>query len=394
MAFPERFANLPEYVFPRLRSLLDAHAPGAEPLHLSIGEPRHPFPEWVGQVIAENLDGFSKYPPNPGTDELLVAMADWYHRRHGLRLPTAQFMALNGSREGFLTAALALMPERKAGKTPVVMFPNPFYQAYSIGPASVGAEPVYVAATAQTGFLPEYDSVEPTTLGRACAAFICSPSNPQGAVADRAYLERLIRLAEKHDFQVFADECYSEIYEGDAPPSALAVAAELGADPERVVVFNSLSKRSNMPGLRVGLVAGGPKSIAAIRQVRENGGAPIPLPLQKVAERLWADETHVVQNRALYIDKYSLAREVLGDVQGLTLPSAGFFLWLAVQDSEDAALRLWKEKGIRVLPGAYLSRDVNGINPGAGYIRVAMVAPKQELQRGLIELRDCLYDRG
>jgi len=392
MALPERFSNLPEHVFPRLRRLLAAHAPGAEPLSLSIGEPRHPFPDWVGDVIAENLAEFGRYPPNFGTDELIEAMAGWFGRRFGLALEASQLMVLNGSREGIFSAALALCAEAKAGRAPCILFPNPFYQAYAAGAAAIAAEPVYVAATQTNGFLPDYQSVDADILNRTVAAFICSPSNPEGAVADTGYLKALIGLAERHDFQIFADECYSEIYEGAAPVSALAVAAEMGADPERVVVFNSLSKRSNLPGLRVGLVAGGPKTIAAMRLLREYGGAPVPLPLQRVAERLWSDETHVAANRALYVEKYAIARKVLGDVQGIVLPSAGFFLWLAVQDGEAATVKLWKQSGIRVLPGAYLARESGGKNPGKGYIRAAMVAPNDEMHRGLSKLRDCLYN--
>jgi aspartate/methionine/tyrosine aminotransferase len=229
-------------------------------------------------------------------------------------------------------------------------------------------------------------------LNRTAIAYICSPSNPQGAVASRAYWADLIALAEKHDFQIFADECYSEIYRYDAPVGALQVAQEVGADPERVVIFHSLSKRSNLPGLRSGFVAGGPRSIAEVKQLRNYAGAPLPLPLQKVAERAWGDEAHVVENRAQYIEKFKVADEVFGGMQGYKGPEAGFFLWLPVANGEAAALELWRRTGVRVLPGAYLSRDVNGTNPGQGYIRVAMVAPINDMRRGLIQLRDCLYE--
>jgi aspartate/methionine/tyrosine aminotransferase len=202
----------------------------------------------------------------------------------------------------------------------------------------------------------------------------------------------LIGLAEAHDFQIFADECYSEIWRDTAPVGALQIAAEMGADPERVVVFHSLSKRSNLPGLRSGFVAGGPGSIARIRQLRAYAGAPLPLPLQRVAERVWAEESHVEESRALYQRKYQIADQVLDGVPGYVCPPAGFFLWLPVADGESAALKLWQETGVRVLPGAYLSRDTAEGNPGAGYIRVAMVAPTQEMQRGLSLIRDCLYD--
>jgi N-succinyldiaminopimelate aminotransferase len=210
-------------------------------------------------------------------------------------------------------------------------------------------------------------------------------------VADRAYWETLIGLAEKHDFQIFADECYAEIYRNEAPIGALQVVHDMGADPERVIIFHSLSKRSNMPGLRSGFCAGGPKSIARIFALRAYAGAPLPGPLQAVAAAAWADDDHVVENRKLYQQKYKIADDTLGHIDGYQSPQAGFFLWLPVDNGETAAVKLWQQTGVRTLPGAYLSRDVDGSNPGDTFIRVAMVAPTQELQRGLTLIRDCLY---
>jgi N-succinyldiaminopimelate aminotransferase len=250
-----------------------------------------------------------------------------------------------------------------------------------------------VPATRQGGFLPDYGALPDEILDRTVAAYICSPANPQGAIADSGYWKDLLALAEKHDFQVLSDECYSEIYRGDtAPLGALSAAAEAGTDPERVLLFQSLSKRSNLPGLRAGFVAGGPESIKRIRTLRSYAGAPIPLPLQKVAERAWSDEAHVTQNRQLYQEKYAAADDVLSGVPGYKGPDGGFFLWLPVQDAEEAAVRLWTETGVRVLPGTYLGRDADGDNPGRTYIRVAMVAPKEEMVQALTRLRDCLYN--
>lgn len=392
MTFPERFSNLPEYAFPRLRSLLDAHAPGGEVIHMTIGEPKHAFPGWVRDVLAENADGFGKYPPNDGSPELRSAITDWIARRYGVTLDAeTQVMALNGTREGLFNAALALCPETKAGKRPVVLTPNPFYQVYAVAALAVAAEPVYVNAEAANGFLPDYAALPDDVLDRVAIAYICSPANPQGAVADESYWRTLIALAEKHDFRIFADECYSEIYRDTPPVGALQVARDMGADIERVVIFHSLSKRSNLPGLRSGFVAGGPQSMARIKQLRAFAGAPLPLPLQQVAARVWADEAHVVENRALYAEKFKIADDVLDGVAGYRPPQAGFFLWLQVEDGEEAALKAWRETGVRVLPGAYLARDTDAGNPGKSFIRVAMVAPKQEMQRGLMRLRDCLY---
>jgi aspartate/methionine/tyrosine aminotransferase len=393
MVFPERFSNLPEYAFPRLRKLLDVHEPGGEPIAMTIGEPRHPFPDWVGDVIAQSLEGLGRYPPNEGTAGLRTAIARWIARRYGVNVSAErQVLPLNGTREGLFNACMALCPETKGGRRPVVLMPNPFYQVYAVAALAVGAEPVYVPATGETGDLPDYAALPPETLERTAIAYICSPANPQGAVADEGYWADLIALAERHDFRIFADECYSEIYRDTPPPGSLAAAEANGADPERVVIFHSLSKRSNMPGLRSGFVAGGPESVGRMLQLRSYAGAPLPLPLQAVAEKAWNDETHVEQNRALYQEKYRIADEIMAGVPGYRGPPAGFFLWLPVEDSEAAAVKLWREAGVRVLPGHYLARETQAGTPGRDRIRVAMVAEKDEMRRGLIRLRQTIYE--
>ena len=395
MAYPARFSNLPEYAFPRLRALLSdltpGLAPGEAPMVLTIGEPRHAFPDWVPEVLAASAHELGKYPPNEGTPELLAAISGWLKRRHNIDVPPAQITVLNGSREGLFNAAIALSPETKNGRKPVVLIPNPFYQVYAVAAVEVGAEPVFVPATEETGFLPDYEALPAEILDRVTIAYLCSPANPQGSVAPRDYLARLLHLAEKHDFRLFSDECYAEIYRNAPPPGALEVAAEEGIDPERVVVFNSLSKRSNLPGLRSGFVAGGPEAVRLMRRLRSYTGASVPLPLQRVSERVWSDEAHVIENRALYAEKYRDAEEIFSGVNSFRMPEGGFFLWLPVEDGEAAALKLWTETGVRVLPGAYLAREADGFNPGKGYIRVALVAPREETRRGLIQLRDCLY---
>lgn len=392
MKFPERFSNLPAYAFPRLRALLDHHTPGGEVVHMTIGAPQHDFPSWVKDVIIENAAGFQGYPQNEGTDELRGAISDWIARRYGVQMdPATQVMALNGTREGLYNAAMALCPEEKAGKKPVVLCPNPFYQVYMVAALSVGAEPVFVSATDATGHLPDFTNLPEEILNRTAVAYICSPANPQGAVADEVYWADLIGLAEKYDFRIFADECYSEIYRDEAPLGVLTVAQKLGADPERITLFNSLSKRSNLAGLRSGLIVGGPETIKAVKQQRNYSGAPLPAPLQAAAARVWADEDHVVENRRLYQEKYEVADQVLGSVQGYRSPEAGFFLWLPVDDGEAATMKLWLETGVRVLPGAYLAQGADGENPGQNYIRVALVAPKDETRNALIRLRDCIY---
>lgn len=392
MQFPQRFSDLPEYAFPRLRALLDHHPAGGEVVHMTIGEPKHAFPDFVGDVLAQNLQGFGKYPPNEGSPELRQAIADWIDRRYQVSLdPETQIMALNGTREGLFNACLALCPETKNQRTPNVLMPNPFYQVYAVATVAAGARPVFVPALADNGFLPDFAALPGDVLDDTAIVYVCSPSNPQGAVASKEYWQRLIALGEKHDFQIFADECYSEIYRNSPPRGALQTASQIGADPDRVVIFHSLSKRSNLPGLRSGFAAGGEKTVATLKRLRAYAGAPLPLPLQAVAARVWADEDHVTDNRRLYQEKYRIADQVFSGVPGYKGPEAGFFLWLPVDDGETAALKLWTQTGVRVLPGQYLSRDTDGPDPGRGYIRVALVAPKEEMKRGLQAIRTCLY---
>ncbi|SNT75976.1 aminotransferase class I/II-fold pyridoxal phosphate-dependent enzyme [Paracoccus seriniphilus] len=395
MAIPERFSNLPDYAFPRLRSLLSGVEPGLQadeaPTVLTIGEPRHPMPDFVAAVMADHVHEFAKYPTNEGTPGLLNAIGTWLQRRHDLDVAPERIMALNGTREGLFNAALALCPERKNGQPPVVLVPNPFYQVYAVAAASVQAQPVFVSAMPETGNLPDYESLSEDLLSRTAIAYLCSPANPQGAIASRDYLQRLIALAERHDFLIFADECYSEIYRDAPPPGALAVATEMG-QADRVVMFNSLSKRSNLPGLRSGFAAGSAENIAQMRRLRSYAGAPLSLPAQRVSEAAWLDEDHVIASRSMYQRKYQIADRVLGNVPGYRPVDGGFFLWLPVEDGEEAAIRLWSRAGIQVLPGAYLSREVDGVNPGRGFIRVALVADEAQTEEALTRLRGILYD--
>lgn len=397
MALPERFSNLPDYAFPRLRALLSGIEPGLKqgeaPMVLTIGEPKHAMPDYVGPVLNQSLAEYGKYPPNDGTPELLDAISAWLKRRYGVDIPTSRITSLNGSREGLFNAALALCPEQKNGQTPAILIPNPFYQVYAVAAAAVGAEQVFVPATVETDHLPDFAGLPADVLDRTAIAYLCSPANPQGAIAGRDYLRDLIQLAEQHDFLIFADECYSEIYRDEPAPGALQVATEMGLG-DRVVIFNSLSKRSSLPGLRSGFVVASEQNTKAIRQLRSYTGAPVPLPNQRVSERAWADEDYVVRNRELYQQKYQIADRIFGNVPGYRPIEGGFFLWLPVNDGEEAAKKLWAQAGIQVLPGAYLSRDVNGHNPGKGYIRVAMVADAEQTEAALQRLRAVIYDDG
>ena len=384
---PTRFDALPTATWPRLRALLDGHAPGGGLINMTIGEPKHPFPDWVGPTLIESIAEFNNYPDNNGTPELRNSIGGFLHRRYGINMDIdSQIMALNGTREGLFNAVVALCP-----RDSIILIPNPFYQVYTVAAMAVGAQSVYLPTSIKTGFLPDLDVLTSAELNKTSAFFLCSPSNPQGAVASVGYWKRLIALAETYDFKIFADECYSEIYRRSPPPGALEIAVQMGADPERVVAFHSLSKRSNLPGLRSGFVASGAKNIARIKQLRAYAGCPVAGPIQHVSAQVWADEDHVVANRQLYCGKFEAADHIFAEIQSYNSPEAGFFLWLPVEDDEVAALKLWTETGVRVLPGSYLGQVANEQNPGSGYIRVALVAPKEEMQRGLTNMRDCLY---
>ncbi len=404
MQFPTRFADLPEYAFPRLRALLKDTEPGGPVIPMSIGEPQHAIPDFVPRIMLEHSATLSKYPPNEGIPQLREAISGWLGRRYGAaksyRDPERNILPLNGTREGLFNTCLALSPEAKSGQRPAVLLPNPFYQCYAVAAAMAGAEPIYLPCTPETGHLPDFAGLPANVLDRTTVAYVCSPANPQGAVADRPYWKTLLDLAEKHDFRVFADECYSEIYRDLAPTGALEVAADIGANPDRLVVFHSLSKRSNLAGLRSGFAATGAGNMARMIQLRSYAGAAMPIPAQYAAAATWADESHVVANRALYQEKFTLADDILGNMPGYMSPRAGFFLWLRVGDDGDggggeaAALRLWREAGVRCLPGAYLSRPapgwLGGGDPGSAYVRLALVAPAPDVRRGLEAVRAVL----
>ena len=384
---PTRFDTLPTATWPRLRALLDGHTPGGDLINMTIGEPKHPFPGWVGPTLIEAIAEFNSYPDNNGTPELRKSIGGFLNRRYGVNMDIdSQLMVLNGTREGLFNAVVALCQTDSN-----ILIPNPFYQVYTVAAMAIGAQPVYLPASMKSGFLPDLDALTSAELNKTSAFFLCSPSNPQGAVASVDYWMRLIALAEIYDFKIFADECYSEIYRRSPPPGALEVAVQMGADPERVVAFHSLSKRSNLPGLRSGFVVSGAKNIARIKQLRAYAGCPVAGPIQHVSAQVWADEDHVVANRQLYCGKFEAADHIFAEIQSYNSPEAGFFLWLPVEDDEVAALKLWTETGVRVLPGSYLGQVANEQNPGSGYVRVALVAPKEEMQRGLTIMRDCLY---
>ena len=389
--YPERFSHLPDYAFPRFRSLLDGHHFAGPQFNMTIGEPQHRYPPWIKDVLLEQIDGFNRYPANDGIEKLQVSIVKWFYRRFGLELTSDKnIIPLNGTREGLYNVSMALCPESLNGKTPFVLIPNPFYQVYMISALSVNSEPLFIPTDENSGHLPDYLGLKADILNNTSAAYICSPSNPQGAVATVEYITALIELAEKYDFIIFADECYSEIYRDIPPPGFMEISGKLGADPNRVVTFHSLSKRSNLPGLRSGFAASGGENIKRMKQLRAYSGAPIPEPLQHISASVWNDEEHVIENRKIYEKKYDFADKIFADFDGYFSPAAGFFLWLDVGDGEKTALKLWQSCGVRVLPGRYLAKDFDGQSPGDRYIRVAMVAEPEETKNGLIKIREFL----
>jgi N-succinyldiaminopimelate aminotransferase len=393
----DRLDRIGDYPFDRLRALLDAHEPSAAgpALSLAVGEPQHPTPDIVRRVVEENAGLWNRYPPIRGAPEFRAAVADWLGRRYGLDNsmidPESQIIPVSGTREALFMIALTVVPEAIGGRQPAVLMPNPLYQVYLGAAALAGAEPVCVPATAETGFLPDYAALDPDMLGRAAMAYYCSPANPQGTVASLETLVGLVELAREHGFVVLFDECYSEIYDREPPPGGLAACAALGGGLDNVLIFNSLSKRSSAPGLRSGFVTGDSALMAAFKRVRDYGGAPPPLPLLAASTALWRDEEHVEANRALYSAKFDLADSMLGNRFGYTRPGGGFYLWLDVGDGEAAALKLWRDAALRVIPGVYLARPgPDGRNPGAGYIRCALVHDIETTAEALRRLANTL----
>ncbi len=342
---------------------------------MSIGAPRHPMPDFLPDILHDHAAEWQPYPPIRGTEALRGAIADWHGQRYpvlaGQIDPQAHILPLSGSREGLFSATFLALARRPDVARPVVLIPNPFYQAYAAGALVGGAETHFVPATAETGGLPDFGAVPEDVLARTVAIFLASPANPQGAVASPAYLSDLIDLARRFDIMLFVDECYSEIYAVAPPPGVLEVAAETGSFAN-VLSFNSLSKRSNVPGLRSGFCAGDPDFLSRFAAFRNVACPQMPLLVQAASAALWSDEAHVEESRALYREKFAMAESILG----AGAPAGGFFLWLdvsALGGGEQAALRLWRETGVKVIPGGYLAAEAGGAPPGVDHIRVALV---------------------
>src|ERR1700704_5489393 len=384
--------------FARLTELLAPYQPAKPLITLSLGEPQHPVPAFVGPVLAKHIGDFGRYPIAKGIEPFRRAAANWLSTRFELPRgvdPETELLVLNGSREGLFFAALTAaryVGDRKG--RPAILIPNPFYPAFAAGARAAGCEPIYLPTALADGFLPDLDALDDATLARTVAMFIASPANPQGAVASRDYFIRLKKLADRHDFMILSDECYSEIYTRQAPGSALECA---GPDFANVVAFQSLSKRSNLPGMRVGFAAGDKRFLSMFHELRNVAAPQVPVPLQHVAVACYSDETHVEENRRLYRIKFDLADQILGNRYGYVRPAGGFCVWLDVSahgGDEAATVKLYKDAGVRVLPGSYLARQqADGSNPGDGYIRLALVQDSETIAEALHRLVQTL-DQG
>jgi len=376
--------KLQPYPFEKLRALLaDARPVELPHIALSIGEPKHATPDLIGDSIQDNLGALRNYPLTRGLPALRQTIADWLVQRFDLPAgsidPEAGVLPLNGTREGLFAFAQAVI-DRSAD--PLVLAPNPFYQIYEGAALLAGAEPHFLACTGDNAYLPDFDAVSTETWRRCQLLYLCSPGNPTGAVAGMKQLQQLIRLAQEHDFIIASDECYSELYFDEArpPTGLLQAAAAMGHhDYRRCVVFHSLSKRSNAPGLRSGFIAGDPEVLARFLLYRTYQGCAMPLQHQHASIAAWGDEAHVRANRRLYREKFDAVLEILEPVLPVCRPDGGFYLWTRTPLPDERFTRaLFEQQHVTVLPGSYLSREIDGLNPGAGHVRMALVATPEE----------------
>ncbi len=388
--------------FVRLRDLLRDVEPGAEVVNLALGEPRHAMPDFVAETLHAHAKDYARYPLIKGTTRLREAIGIWLERRYpklvGKIDEARHILPLNGSREGLFSVLFPLLDRWRArhedNTQPAVLIPNPFYQAYAAAAYAAHAEPVFLPTDATSGFLPDLDRLanSPDLLARTAAFYLCSPANPQGAVADATYLQEAVRLAQQHGFVLLVDECYSEIYHQSPPPGALETALETSGSFANVISFQSLSKRSNLPGLRSGFCAGDAELMGAFERFRNVACPQMPLPTQYASAKVWLDEEHVIASRAQYAEKFADAEALMAGLPGFRLPDAAFFLWLDVSHmggGEKAARLLFERAGVRVLPGRYLSHtDPAGHSPGDDFVRIALVDERKKTRGALQRITD------
>jgi aspartate/methionine/tyrosine aminotransferase len=384
--FSGRVAQVPLSSFAKLAELLKDTTPESFPLNnapvlMTVGEPQDAPPSFIAEIINRDARDFGRYPPLAGTPVFRAACANWMARRFNLPAGAieadVQILPLNGSREGLFFSIFPFVPDSKAGGRPVVLIPNPYYSVYPSAAISAGAEPYYVPARRETGFLPDFASVPKSVLERTIAAFFCSPSNPESACASDREWRTLFDLADRYDFFVIADECYCEIYEDRPPVGSADVRYQMRGDFSRLLSFHSLSKRSSAPGLRSGFVMGPKELIAPLTLFRNTSAPQVPLPVLAASAAAWSDETHVEANRALYRERFGVAERLLGNSPGFRRPAGGFYIWLEVGNGAAFAKELWRKTGVRVMPGAFMSRETipgdPSSNPGHRYVRIALV---------------------
>lgn len=388
--------KLHPYPFEKLNNLKQGIVPPANLTHipLSIGEPKHPAPDLVKQAMASSLDKLAVYPLTKGLPELRSTIAHWLTKRFQLQAVDSdtQVLPVNGTREALFAFAQAIV---ERSEDALVLSPNPFYQIYEGAAILAGATPHFLNCTAATNFAPDFDAVDPEVWKKCQLIYLCTPGNPTGAVLDTPTLQKLIKLADQYDFVIASDECYSEIYgdENNAPPGLLQACAEMQRhDYSRCVVFHSLSKRSNLPGLRSGFVAGDADILTSFLRYRTYHGCAMPVTTQLASIAAWRDEEHVQENRNQYRKKFQVFEQVLGNVIPLTMPDAGFYLWVDVQPAnkgsdEDFARQLFAQQHITVLPGRYLGRNSDGHNPGENRVRMALVSSMEECREAAERIR-------
>jgi N-succinyldiaminopimelate aminotransferase len=380
------------YPFQKLRDLLADITPSVDykPVNLSIGEPKHATPEFIKTALMQNLGGLANYPTTLGSTELRTAISNWMARRYGIPAPDIDkaIIPVNGSREALFAFAQAVIDTSRPN--PVVISPNPFYQIYEGAALLAGAEPYYLNTLPENGFRMDFDSVPETVWNRTQLVYVCSPGNPTGKVLGLEDWQEIFALSDKYDFVIASDECYSEIYFDEAHPplGALQAAHQLGRSFERVVMFSSLSKRSNVPGMRSGFVAGDEKILGKFLLYRTYHGCAMSPAVQAASAAAWNDEAHVAENRRMYVEKFAAVTPLLGEALDVRMPDAAFYLWARVPGSDtEFTHRLYAEKNVTVLPGSFLAREAHGINPGAGFVRIALVATLEECMEAANRIR-------
>jgi N-succinyldiaminopimelate aminotransferase len=389
--------SLHSYPFEKLAQLKSNLSPkhDLDPIFLSIGEPKHAPPAFVLDTLVQQLTSVSQYPATKGLSELREAMGEWLCKRFnltaGLLVADKHILPVNGTREALFAFAQVVVDR---SSKPLVFLPNPFYQIYEGAALLSGAEPLYLDCHAENNYQPDYEGISDSEWQRCQLLYLCSPNNPTGAVTTKEQFKKLIALADKYNFVIASDECYSEIYTDDdnAPPGLLEVCAEIGRDNfERCIVFHSLSKRSNLPGMRSGFVAGDENIIKQFLLYRTYHGCAMSLPVQQASIAAWKDEQHVIENREHYRDKFLRFAEILKEDWNLQQPEAGFNFWAKTPiDDQQFTQKLYQEMNITVLPGSYLSREVNGHNPGKDHVRMALVAPLTECEKAAHRIKKFL----